>query len=136
MEGTTMMPSDDDRRDTVLAAAEPRTEPAVRTRPGAGGALVCALEGDLDIETLAPAADALTALVAQRPRALVIDLAQVGFCDSSGLNLLLKTRLAAAEEGVALHLAAVSPTVMRVLELTGAQAVFSLHPSVEAALTA
>ncbi|MEU8921928.1 STAS domain-containing protein [Kitasatospora sp. NPDC048545] len=131
-----MMPSDNDRWATAPAATAPRADLAVRTRPGAGGAAVCVLEGDLDIETLAPAADALTALVAQRPRALVIDLAQVGFCDSSGLNLLLRTRLAAGEEAVALYLAAVSPTVMRVLELTGAQAVFSLHTSVEAALAA
>ncbi|MEU9042943.1 MULTISPECIES: STAS domain-containing protein [unclassified Kitasatospora] len=130
-----MTPSDN-HREIVLAASPPRPELAVRTRHEACGAVVCVLVGDLDIETLAPAADALTALVAQRPRAVVIDLAGVGFCDSSGLNLLLKTRLAAGEERVALYLAAVSPTVLRVLELTGAHAVFSLHESVAAALEA
>ncbi|GAB7188907.1 STAS domain-containing protein [Kitasatospora sp. Ki12] len=129
-----MTPSDDDRRQTAPAAARARAERAVEVRPGTGGAAVCVLAGDLDIETLGPAAEALAALVARRPRAVVIDLSGVGFCDSSGLNLLLKTRLAAGEEGVALHLAAVSATVMRVLELTGAQAVFSLHASVEEAL--
>ncbi|MFJ8623517.1 STAS domain-containing protein [Kitasatospora sp. NPDC093550] len=131
-----MTPSDNDQADRVLEAFPPRAGQAVEVRPGAGGAEVCVLAGDLDIENLAPAARALTALVARRPRAVVVDLSGVGFCDSSGLNLLLKTRLAAEEEGVALHLAAVPPTVMRVLELTGAHAVFSLHASVESALRA
>ncbi|MGW7445187.1 STAS domain-containing protein [Kitasatospora sp. NPDC054795] len=131
-----MMPSDNDQRGLAPAASPYRAELAVRTRPAAGGAVVCALAGDLDIETLAPAADTLTALVARRPGAVVIDLAGVGFCDSSGLNLLLRTRLAAGEEGVGLHLAAVPPTVMRVLELTGTRAVFSIHGSAEEALAA
>ncbi|WP_051711659.1 STAS domain-containing protein [Streptomyces sp. NRRL S-350] len=131
-----MTPSDNDHGEIALSASPPRAELAVRARTAASGAVVCVLVGDLDIETLAPAADALTTLLAQRPSAMVIDLEGVDFCDSSGLNLLLRTRLAAGEQGVALHLAAVSPTVMRVLELTGAQAVFSLHRSVEAALAA
>jgi anti-sigma B factor antagonist len=120
----------------VLEAFPPRPRATVEVRPAAGGAQVCVLAGDLDIENLTPAAQALAALVAQRPRAVVVDLSGVGFCDSSGLNLLLRTRLAAEEEGVALRLAAVPPTVMRVLELTGAHTVFSLHASVESALTA
>ncbi|MFC5664337.1 STAS domain-containing protein [Kitasatospora misakiensis] len=99
-----------------------------------GGVYVCSLTGDLDGDTLPPAARALGDLLDRRPAALVVDLAGVGFCDSSGLNLLLRTRLAAGKAGTALHLAAAPPGVMRVLELTGAQSVFSLHPSVEAAL--
>ncbi|NXY95440.1 STAS domain-containing protein [Streptomyces sp. BR123] len=95
---------------------------------------VCRVAGDLDIETLMPAQESLSQLVAQGPRVLVVDLEHVEFCDSSGLNLLLKTRAAALAAGVDLRLAAVAPTVMRVLELTGAQSVFSIHESVDSAL--
>ncbi|MFF2076828.1 STAS domain-containing protein [Kitasatospora sp. NPDC058162] len=99
-------------------------------------AAVCALAGDLDIETLAPARSALDELVEQRPALLVVDLAQVGFCDSSGLNLLLQTRMAAAAAEVGFRLAAPSVTVQRLLELTCTDTVFSLHPTVEAAFAA
>ncbi|MFE6869170.1 STAS domain-containing protein [Kitasatospora sp. NPDC057692] len=129
-----MMPSDNHRGETVLAASQPRPELVVETRPGPDGAAVCVLAGDLDVETLAPAAEALAGLVAQRPTAVVIDLRGVGFCDSSGLNVLLRTRLAAERAGLELRLAAVPPTVMRVLDLTGARTVFAIHESVGAAL--
>ncbi|MFD5465855.1 STAS domain-containing protein [Kitasatospora sp. NPDC127059] len=99
-------------------------------------AAVCALAGDLDIETLAPARAALDELVEQQPPLLVVDLARVDFCDSSGLNLLLQTRMSAAEAEVVFRLAAPSGTVQRLLELTCTDAVFELHPSAEAALAA
>ncbi|WBP85280.1 STAS domain-containing protein [Kitasatospora cathayae] len=109
---------------------------AVRTWHTATRAAVCALAGDLDIETLAPARNTLDDLVEQHPPLLVVDLAGVGFCDSSGLNLLLRTRMAAAAADVGFRLAAPSTTVRRLLELTCADTVFSLHPTVAAALAA
>ncbi|MEU8510979.1 STAS domain-containing protein [Kitasatospora sp. NPDC048722] len=129
-----MTPSDNDRAVTGQVAAAPRPGLEVRSRVTETGAVVCALAGDLDVETLAPASGALAELVARRPTAVVVDLRDIAFCDSSGLNLLLRTRLAAEREGLDLRLAAVAPTVMRVLELTGARTVFSVHDSVEAAL--
>ncbi|MFB8172727.1 STAS domain-containing protein [Kitasatospora purpeofusca] len=110
--------------------------PAARPQPADDGAAVCVLVGDLDIETLPPAEQALDEALRTRPSVLVVDLEQVGFCDSSGLNLLLKTRLSATAAGAELRLAAASPTVLRLLELTGADTVFRLHPSVADALAA
>ncbi|MFJ9770298.1 STAS domain-containing protein [Kitasatospora sp. NPDC101157] len=131
-----MMPSDNGQGEATLVTAVPRPALEVRSRATETGAMVCALAGDLDIETLASAAETLTELVAKRPSALVIDLREVAFCDSSGLNLLLRTRIAAEKEGLNLRLAAVAPTVLRVLELTGARTVFTIHESVEEALNA
>ncbi|MFH9352475.1 STAS domain-containing protein [Kitasatospora sp. NPDC017646] len=99
-------------------------------------AAVCTLAGDLDIETMEPARSALDDLVGQHPPLLVVDLAGVDFCDSSGLNLLLQTRMAAVAAEVAFRLAAPSVTVQRLLELTCADTVFSLHPTLDAALAA
>ncbi|MFG2818530.1 STAS domain-containing protein [Kitasatospora sp. NPDC048365] len=99
-------------------------------------AAVCTLAGDLDIETLAPAGRALDELVEQHPPLLVVDLRGIDFCDSSGLNLLLQTRLTAAAAQVGFRLAAPSATVQRLLELTCADTVFSLHPSLDEALAA
>ncbi|MGW4645597.1 STAS domain-containing protein [Kitasatospora sp. NPDC004289] len=97
-------------------------------------AVVCRLVGDLDVESLSPAEQVLDEALHARPEVVVVDLAEVGFCDSSGLNLLLRTRVAAQGAGVGLRLAAASAPVRRLLELTGAEAVFELSPSVQAAL--
>ncbi|MFI5531819.1 STAS domain-containing protein [Kitasatospora sp. NPDC051853] len=96
--------------------------------------VLCRLAGDLDIESLLPARRALDQALADAPALLVVDLERIRFCDSSGLNLLLKTRAAALAAGTALRLAAASTAVLRLLEITGAQAVFDLHPTVRAAL--
>jgi len=109
---------------------------AVDVRRTPSRAAVCVLSGDLDIETLAPAREALDLLVAERPRALVVDLGRVDFCDSSGLNLLLQTRMAAVDGGIPFRLAALSGPVQHLLELTGAKAVFAIHETVDAAVAA
>ncbi|MFJ5924721.1 STAS domain-containing protein [Kitasatospora sp. NPDC092948] len=109
---------------------------AVEVRHTPSNAAVCTLSGDLDIETLQPARDALDRLLAERPLALVVDLGRVDFCDSSGLNLLLQTRMAAADIELPFRLAALSGPVRHLLELTGAKAVFTIHDTVDAALDA
>ncbi|MFE6749781.1 STAS domain-containing protein [Kitasatospora purpeofusca] len=121
------------QNDPATAAAGALT---ARPQPVDDGAAVCVLVGDLDIETLPPAEQALDEALRTRPGVLVVDLEQVGFCDSSGLNLLLKARLSTTAAGAELRLAAASPAVLRLLELTGADTVFQLHPSVADALAA
>ncbi|CAM5646752.1 hypothetical protein SHIRM173S_03778 [Streptomyces hirsutus] len=65
---------------------------------------------------------------------LVIDCSGLEFCDSTGLNVLLGARLKADAAGGGVHLAGMQPVVARVFEITGAEAVFTLHDSLEAAL--
>ncbi|MEU8515254.1 STAS domain-containing protein [Kitasatospora sp. NPDC048722] len=122
--------------DPFRPGSRPRPDLVVRTRHSDAGAAVCELVGDLDIETLEPARNALDDLVRRCPPLLVVDLGLVDFCDSSGLNLLLRARMAAIAADVGFRLAAPSATVLRLLELTCADSVFSLHPSVDAALAA
>ncbi len=65
---------------------------------------------------------------------LVIDCSRLEFCDSTGLNVLLGARLRVEALGGGVHLAAMRPTVARVFEITGADAVFTLHDTLEQAL--
>ena len=65
---------------------------------------------------------------------LVLDCTRLEFCDSTGLNVLLGARLKAEAGGGAVHLAGLQPVVARVFEITGAEQVFSLHDTLEAAL--
>lgn len=66
---------------------------------------------------------------------LVVDCSQLQFCDSTGLNVLLGARLKAAAVGGGVHLTGLLPTVSRVFEITGADAVFSVHDTLGEALT-
>ncbi|MDJ0382762.1 STAS domain-containing protein [Streptomyces sp. G-G2] len=100
------------------------------------GAVVCAFEGDLDLDGLGRVQPVLDeALRSGAPR-LVVDLARLGFCDSSGLNLLLSLRLDAERQGVSLRLAAPNEQLSRLLRLTGADTVFTIDRSVADALAA
>jgi anti-anti-sigma factor len=101
-------------------------------RTGAG-AVVCRLAGDLDLGSLAPVRAALDSALDSGVRLLVVDLAGVDFCDSSGLNLLLQVRIEAEQAGVQVRLAALTSQVSRVFELTGALEVFSVHATAEEA---
>ncbi|MFB8241523.1 STAS domain-containing protein [Kitasatospora purpeofusca] len=129
------MPAQNDPAAALREAATTAGSTA-RLQPVDDRTAVCVLVGDLDIETLPPAEQALDEALRARPQVLVVDLEQVGFCDSSGLNLLLKARMGAIAAGAELRLAAASPTVLRLLELTGADTVFRLHPTVGDAVAA
>ncbi|MEV5884555.1 STAS domain-containing protein [Streptomyces sp. NPDC052020] len=69
-------------------------------------------------------------------RGAVVDLARVGFMDSSGINALITAHQAAEAGGVWLRLAAPQQAVRRVLELVGVDSLIPSYPSVEAALAA
>ncbi|PYC79982.1 metal ABC transporter substrate-binding protein [Streptomyces tateyamensis] len=100
----------------------------------APGSVVCRLEGALDLDTVDAARVLLNEALASPAPVLVVDLAAVTFCDSSGLNLLLQTRLTGQSAGKVLRLAAVPDQVMRLLELTGATEVFPRCATVADAL--
>ncbi|MGW6418972.1 STAS domain-containing protein [Streptomyces sp. NPDC055055] len=59
---------------------------------------------------------------------LVVDLRNSSFCDSAGLNVLLAVRLRALRRGVHLVLAAPSHQMVRLLEFTGSDDLFSYVP--------
>ncbi|MET9419130.1 MULTISPECIES: STAS domain-containing protein [unclassified Streptomyces] len=118
-------------RETVGSVNRGRLQVEVRTE---GRSEIVKPVGELDHHT----ADLLRvpleeAIESGRVR-LVIDCSQLEFCDSTGLNVLLGARLKAEDGGGGVHLAGMLPVVARVFEITGAEAVFTVHDSVEAAL--
>ncbi|WP_063830769.1 anti-sigma factor antagonist [Kitasatospora phosalacinea] len=100
------------------------------------GALVVRPEGELDHDSVAPLREALEQAVADPSERLVVDCGGLEFCDSTGLNLLLRAHAAAGRAGLPLLLAAPGAVVARMLEITGADEVLDVHPSVEEALAA
>ncbi|MEX0168295.1 STAS domain-containing protein [Streptomyces sp. LMG1-1-1.1] len=119
--------------------AEPATGPgpdrfgvAVRPVPETD-TVVLALVGELDRDTVRP----LWQAVEECPQSgrILVDCSGLGFCDSSGLNALLRARLRALEAGGCVELAGLRAPVDRMFEITGARGVFRVYGSMAEALS-
>jgi anti-anti-sigma factor len=99
-----------------------------------GRSAVFAPSGELDHHTADLLSGPLDAALDAGTSRLVIDCSGLEFCDSTGLNVLLSARLRAEAAGGSVHLAAMQPTVARVFEITGADAVFTVHAALDQAL--
>ncbi|WP_354638805.1 STAS domain-containing protein [Kitasatospora camelliae] len=99
-------------------------------------AVVLRPAGELDHDTADALRSALDAALRADVRQVVIDCAALEFCDSTGLNLLLRARLTAESGGRRIVIAAPGPMVSRLLEITGAGEVFEVFPTADEALAA
>lgn len=100
-----------------------------------GRTAVVVLAGELDHDGPEPLREALEQSLAQGVERIVVDCGRLAFCDSTGLNILLRGRLEAREAGTALELAALRPVVARMFDITGATALFTVHAQVPPELT-
>ncbi len=73
----------------------------------------------------------MLALWSEGAEAVVLDLRDVSFFDSSALRLLMRLQTQAADAGRDFLLGACSPPVMRVLELTRLDGRFAVAPDVD-----
>ena len=80
-----------------------------------------AVTGELDLSTAGSLVDAAVTVVAGRPETLVLNLAGVAFCDSSGISGLVKIRKLCDESGCGLRVANLSEQVATVLDISGVQ---------------
>ncbi|MEU7018126.1 STAS domain-containing protein [Streptomyces sp. NPDC046385] len=125
-----MAPTD---REEHAERAETGARLSVRTRPEPrAGTVVLAVHGELDHDTAAPLRDALAE--ADGSSRVVVDCSGLRFCDSTGLNVLLRARLRLTEDGGRLDLAGLRPPVDRMFEITGAHTVFQVYEDTAAAL--
>ncbi|MFE2145426.1 STAS domain-containing protein [Streptomyces sp. NPDC059456] len=92
-----------------------------------GRTAVVVVAGELDRDDPDPLDEAMEQALARRAERIVVDCERLTFCDSTGLNILLKGRLEAREIGAVLELAALRPVVARMFDITGATALFTVH---------
>lgn len=118
-------------RGTVGSASRGRLNVGVRHH---GASAVVTVAGELDHHTAELLRESLEGCAADGFVRLVVDCSQLEFMDSTGLNVLLGARLQVEAKGGGIHLAAMQPVVARVFEITGAEAVFTVHDTVDAAL--
>ncbi|MET8861149.1 MULTISPECIES: STAS domain-containing protein [unclassified Streptomyces] len=119
-------------RGTVGSAQSGRLLVEVREE---GTSAVVTPAGELDHHTADLLREPLDGCLEKGYARLIIDCSRLEFCDSTGLNVLLGARLKAEAAGGGVHLAAMQPVVARVFEITGAEAVFTVHDTLEAALS-
>ncbi|WP_235029171.1 anti-sigma factor antagonist [Streptomyces sp. 3213.3] len=94
------------------------------TRP-AGGRTVVAVSGEIDLDTEQTMQRALRLALARSSQGVDLDLAEVGFCDCSGLNALLRVRRTALADGKTVTVRTASPEVERLFALTGTSSLFA-----------
>ena len=99
--------------------------------------VIAVLDGELDASSVGDVAVVLRRLVENRVHRVVVDMAQVIYLDSAGINLLYAVGGDLAARQQQLHLVVVpgSP-IERTLRIVGADRAFPMHPSRDAALRA
>ncbi|GAA1249490.1 STAS domain-containing protein [Kitasatospora nipponensis] len=97
---------------------------------------VLRLTGELDHDTAQVLREALEGCLSHGPHRILVDFAGVGFCDSTGLNVLLRARQEALAADRQVELCALGVQVARLFEVTGVDGVFAIHPTVDRALAA
>jgi anti-sigma B factor antagonist len=87
-----------------------------------------AVSGEIDLYT-APRlhSELAAAVMAEGPCRVVVDMAGVDFCDSTGMNVLLAALRRARERGGDLVLAGPRPAVRKILQVTGLESVFTVR---------
>ncbi|MGA5143440.1 STAS domain-containing protein [Streptomyces griseoincarnatus] len=100
------------------------------------GLAIATVAGDVDMRTADTLRHEASILIEQGCPHLVLDLSQVGFCDSAGLSALIGLWHTAQAQGGALGLADVPDRLMRMLTLTGVDTIVPVHATAAAALTA
>jgi anti-sigma B factor antagonist len=92
---------------------------------------VVRLEGELDAYSAPALAACLDDLTSAGVGAIVIDLGKVTFIDSTGLGVLVSAYNAAVERDGTVELVASDPRVVRVLEMTSLDQLFTVHASLD-----
>jgi anti-sigma B factor antagonist len=97
-----------------------------------GQAVRLRVVGEIDMSTVPTFEKALSSALDENPERLMIDLSEVNFMDSSGLNALVRARNAMEDSGVELVISGMSNQVRRLFEVSGLMTAFMfVHSSHE-----
>jgi anti-sigma B factor antagonist len=103
---------------------------------GLGEAPGVAVHGEVDISVVESLEDAIEAAIRESVGVFIIDLSDLDFIDSSGLQVLLRARGLLGREDRALAVVCPHGPVRRVFELSGTSDLFALYGSREEAAAA
>jgi anti-anti-sigma factor len=96
-------------------------------------AVVVTLHGDLDLHSADQLRSSLTGLIDRAVAKIVVNCAEVAFCDSVGLSAFVDGHYRCRAAGGYLRLAAATPFLQRILAVVGLLGPVSLYNTVAAA---
>jgi anti-anti-sigma factor len=76
----------------------------------------------------------VAAALAPGAHVVIADMTATTFCDSAGINMLIRAKKQATAHGTELRLLLTCPNVLRVLKIQGVDAVLPIYYSLEQAL--
>jgi anti-sigma B factor antagonist len=98
------------------------------------GVAVVSAVGAIDMLTAPKLQSLIDEVVARRPSGLVVDMSEVDFLGSAGMQVLMVTRNR-LQDGTRLGVVADGPATSRPLKITGVSDYVELFPSLDVALT-
>jgi anti-sigma B factor antagonist len=101
-----------------------------------GQAAVATLPVEIDIANADQVREDLLTVLNRGPALLIVDMTRTTFCDSAGVNALVRAYKRASASGASMRLVVTGSTVRRVLAITGVDRLLGTYPTVAAALTA
>lgn len=105
----------------------PGSSPVCLTYERDHGTVVVKVSGEVDLATAPAMREALDEIIVRQGNlSLRVDLAEVTFMDSTGLNVLVGTLKHLREHDGTMAIANPTPTIARLFELTGLSTVFGI----------
>ncbi|MGV0642249.1 STAS domain-containing protein [Mycolicibacterium sp. XJ2546] len=95
---------------------------------------VVAASGDLDMLTAPQLKSAVEAALAKDPAGLIVDLTQVDFLGSAGMQVLMEAHNQVEGTEIRFAVVAEGPATSRPLKITGIADLIAMYSTVEAAL--
>lgn len=90
------------------------------------GVPILTVRGEIDVATSPELHELLSDLIADGPEVIIVDLTDVTFIDSTGLGVLVGAVRDVRAGGGDLRLVVTQPQIIKLLELTGLDEVFSV----------
>ncbi|MGN6607483.1 MAG: STAS domain-containing protein [Jatrophihabitans sp.] len=104
------------------------------SRESVAGASVLSVRGEVDVYSAPTLRDNLTELLESGAEAVVVDLTEVAFLDSTGLGALIGARTEAENSGGRLALVCTNDRILKLFTITGLDSVFSIYEGVDEAV--
>ena len=101
-----------------------------------GRVAVVSLPVEIDISNADQIREDLLSVVNRGATTLVVDMSATTFCDSAGVNALVRTLKRATANSTGMRLVVSTHAVRRVLDITGVDHLIDIYPSVAASLAA
>lgn len=97
-------------------------------------AAVISLPVEIDITNAGQVREDLLSVLNREPVTLIVDMGGTTFCDSAGVNALVRAHRRATASEAEIRLVVTAPAVLRVLAITGVDHLLKVYPSVAVAL--